>query len=393
MAFRQPQGQRFSLLSRFMVLFMALALAGCEAILPSGDRPDDVAPPPEDTISQGIPDDQSRHRVALLVPMSGNNAGVGQSIANAANMAILDTGGERVRITTYDTAEGAAAAAGRALADGSRLILGPLLAENVRATAPVARDASVPVIAFSNDTGVAGGGTYVMGFTPAQSIDRVTRYAHERGARRFGALVPEGLYGQRAGAAFAASVEAAGGQLVASRGYARSARSLTAAVNQLLDEGPFDAILIADSGATAQRAVGIIRDRGEGEVRILGTELWNNQPGLASDPRMHGAWFASVPDQTFETMSRRYRARFDSDPYRLSSLGYDAALLVVRIAREWQLGNPFPLTALTDDGGFAGVDGAFRFQENGIAERALEVQQIGSGGFTVVSPAPRGFGS
>ncbi|MCP5916117.1 penicillin-binding protein activator, partial [Klebsiella pneumoniae] len=86
-----------------------------------------------------------RHRVALLVPLTGPNGGVGRSIANATQLALLDTRSEKVRITTYDTAAGAAAAAQRAIAEGNRLILGPLLADDVRAVAPIARGAKVPV--------------------------------------------------------------------------------------------------------------------------------------------------------------------------------------------------------------------------------------------------------
>lgn len=397
MASRHPQEQRRSALRRFGVIFVALALAGCESLLPrSAPPPTETAPPPEpeeEVIREGIPED-GRHRVALLVPTSGNNAGVGQSIANAANMAILDTGGEEVRITTYDTAGdgGAMAAANRALADGSRLMLGPLLAENVRMVTPAARGAEVPIIAFSNDTGVAGEGVYVMGFTPTQSIERVTDYAYRQGARRFAALVPQGLYGQRAAAAYTQAVRSLGGTLVGIRNYERQSRSLQRAVTQLNGEGDFDVLLIADSGETARQAVQYLRAVNEDSVQILGTELWNNQPNLTSFPELRGALFASVPDRMFGTLSRRYRSRFGSDPYRLSSLGYDAALLVVRIAEDWQLGAGFPLTALTDADGFAGVDGAFRFSNGNVAERALEVQRIDASGFTVVDAAPSGFG-
>ena len=47
------------------------------------------------------------------MPLTGANAGVGQSIANATKLAMLDTKSDAVRITTYDTAPGAAAAAQR----------------------------------------------------------------------------------------------------------------------------------------------------------------------------------------------------------------------------------------------------------------------------------------
>lgn len=398
MALSWFSAQRRAVFTRIGVVFAALSLAACQSIIPGGQRPQEEVPPtveqpPERPIEQGIPEDRERQRVALLVPMTGNNASVGQSIANAANMAILDTGGERVRITTYDTAAqgGASGAANRALADGNRLFLGPLLGDNVRVVGPLARGAGVPVISFSNDTGVAGNGAYVMGFTPAQAIDRVVGYAYDNGARRFAALIPEGLYGQRAQAAFNEAVTSRGGRVVATGNYSRSGRSLQLAVTQLNGEDEFDALLVADSGATAAQAVEQLRSLGRENVQIMGTELWNNQPNLGANAAMRGAIFASVSDGMFQTLSRRYRERFSGSPYRLSSLGYDAALLVVRIAQSWEPGSAFPVSELLDEGGFTGVDGAFRFSQSGIAERALEVQRITASGPTIVSPAPSGF--
>ena len=122
-------------------------------------------------------------------------------------------------------------------------------------------------------------------------------------------------------------------------------------------------------------------------AKILGTELWNTEASLAS-PALAGAWFASVSDGVYNQMATKYRARFGTAPFRLSSLGYDAVLLATKVATNWKVGTPFPLRALDDVGGFAGIDGAFRFNAYGVAERALEVQQVGTSGATVVSPAP-----
>jgi hypothetical protein len=90
----------------------------------------------------------------------------------------------------------------------------------------------------------------------------------------------------------------------------------------------------------------------------------------------------------FRPLSAKYRSRFGRAPSRLASLGYDAVLLAVRIGADWKVGTPFPVSRLTDAGGFGGVDGAFRFGRDGVAQRALEVRQAGG---TVVSAAPRGF--
>jgi branched-chain amino acid transport system substrate-binding protein len=141
------------------------------------------------------------------------------------------------------------------------------------------------------------------------------------------------------------------------------------------------------------QAVPIIRAKGGGSARVLGTELWNTEGAIGTTPALRGAWFASVSDGLYNQLATKYRARFGKSPYRLASLGYDAVLLVSRIGEDWRIGGTFPVSRLTDSGGFSGIDGAFRFNRDGIAERALEVQQAGAGGFTVVSPAPRGFGN
>jgi ABC-type branched-subunit amino acid transport system substrate-binding protein len=109
--------------ARIAFMGTALFLAACSSIVPKGPAPTTPTGPAQPTgpeVVQGLPTDTARHRVALLVPMTGTNAGVGQSIANATTLALLDTKTDRVRITTYDTALGAAAAVNKALADGNR---------------------------------------------------------------------------------------------------------------------------------------------------------------------------------------------------------------------------------------------------------------------------------
>ena len=376
---------------------MGLALGGCQLVpKPRPEAPPEPelpeAPPePEEAPGPQLPPGETRNRVAVLVPTSGANAGVGQSIANAANLALLDAGNDRIRITIYDTARGgAAAAANQALAEGNGLFLGPLLAEDVRAVAPVARRAGVPVISFSNDTSVAGNGVYLMGFTPAQSIARVVDHARGQGLDRFGAVTPEGIYGRRAAQAMIDSVERSGGRLVAMQSYAGGPGGLRTAVGKLQALGGYDAVLIADGGRTAAAAAPLLK-AGSAGIRLLGTELWATETGLGRTPALRGAWFASVSDGMFNQLRTRYRARYGANPYRLASLGYDSVLLTVRIAKNWRLGRPFPERELRDPVGFAGVDGPFRFTPNGIAERSLEVREVTATGTITVSPAPRSF--
>ncbi|HEX8364518.1 MAG TPA: penicillin-binding protein activator [Allosphingosinicella sp.] len=388
----RPQAGRSLPGATLLALALAL-LAGCQ-LVPRAEGPaplpDEAAVVDENDLpGPPLPPGETRNRVAILVPLTGPNAAVGQSVANAANLALADSGSERIRLTAYDTARGPLLAVQQALAEGNGLFLGPLLAEDARAIAPLASRAHVPVIAFSNDVSVAGEGVYVLGLNPAESIERVVGYARERGLTRFGALLPTSIYGDRAGLALAGAVRRGGGQLVAVRSYARTPETLRAAAEDLALQGPFDAVLIADGSRMAALAVPILRGSGTG-LRIIGTELWTAETNLPQ--ALRGAWFAGPSNRNFDALRNRYRARYGAAPYRLASLGYDAALLAARVAGQWPLGRRFPARSLAAADGFSGVDGAFRFARDGVAERALEVQEVTAAGTVTISVAPRDFG-
>jgi ABC-type branched-subunit amino acid transport system substrate-binding protein len=376
---RLSQARRAFLLAS---LGTTLVLAGCQTGR-RGPLPGPVEPGPAQPI-QG-----PRNLVAVIVPTSGSDGAIGQSIANAAQLALADSGEKSLRLTVYDSAAagGAAAAATRAIADGNRLILGPLLASEVRAAAPVARRADVPIVAFSNDERVAGNGVYIMGFTPDQSIERVVAQARASGRSSFAALVPTGLYGERATQAMLAAVRKSGGRITVVEQYNRSPASVKAAATRLRGKGNFDAVLIGDAGRMAAIAAPALPAR----AKFMGTELWASDKTLGKTPALRGAWYAAAPDARFNQLSGRYRARYGKSPYRLASLGYDAVLLAVRSAKNWPMGKPFPARGLVDKGGFAGVDGSFRFGRDGIAERLLEVRQVTAAGTTIVSPAGKAF--
>lgn len=369
----------------------ALLLAGCQMIPKTGPGapPPEVGPAPEPSATE-LPTDETRHRIAILVPLTGRNGPVGQSIANAANMAILDTSAENLRITTYDTSQGAGAAATKAVADGNKLILGPMLSENVPAVESVARRAGVPLISFSNNTTVAKADVFVMGHIPEQSIERSVEYARSKGASRFAALLPTGDYGDRAQSALTSALRSYGGLLARTERYDRGSTAVIGAANRLHDAGGYDTVLIADGVQLATQGATALKEGGAAP-RILGTELWSGEPALTRSAALRGALFSAVSNQRFQRFRDSYQARFGDAPYRISTLGYDAVLLTLRVARDWRFGRPFPTSQLVARDGFLGLDGAFRFGTNGVIERAMEVREVKAGDVTVVDPAPARF--
>jgi len=371
---------------------LAAGLAACK-VIPDDGRPPVAQPTPQptETPDDALPTDDGRHRIALLVPMSGSNGPVGQSIANATTMALLDTNADNLRITTYDTATGADSAAARAIRDGNKLILGPLLGTDVAAVVARARPADVPLITFSNDTAVAARDVFVMGVMPEQSIARVIDYSVARGARRFAALIPNGEYGRRAEVALADRIAARGGVLAATERYDRGNTSIVSAAERLRARGGFDTVLIADGVRLSAMAAGSLKTAGADLPRLLGTELWSGDDDVTRASALRGAWFAAVSDGRYRQFVSSYEGRFGEQPYRIATLGYDSVLLTLRVARDWRVGSKFPAAALLDEGGFLGLDGPFRFNRNGVAERSMEVRQVGNGTISVVDPAPTRF--
>ncbi|WP_298189196.1 penicillin-binding protein activator [Novosphingobium sp.] len=373
-------------LRRWIMCGALSLLAGC-AVIP---KPTEAPPPPKPVEvtpdANVLPTDADRHRVALLVPMSGPNAPVGMAIANATTMALLDTNAQNVRITTYDTALGAGPAANKAILDGNRLILGPLLADEVVAVASVARPAKVPMITYSNDATVADRDVFVLGQVPAQAIARVVGFAQDKGIKSIGAIIPTGAYGQRVSSALMVAARSRGLTVTTIESYDRSNTSVSSAVRRVLAKGPVDALLIGDSGRIALMAAPAAAG-----TQLLGTELWNGDASIAKSPSMRGAWFAAVSDSRFGRFEQSYRTRFGAAPSRLATLGYDSVLLTLNVARGWKPGTLFPTGKLYVRDGFVGLDGVFRFEANGVAERAMEVREVGAGTFVTASPAPAKF--
>ena len=97
--------------------------------------------------------------------------------------------------------------------EGAELILGPLFAQEVSGAAPVARQASIPMIAFSSDEKVAGSGVYLLSFLAGRDVPRIVSFALSRGKRNFAELVPQSPYGRIAEAAFGRAVSSGGGQI------------------------------------------------------------------------------------------------------------------------------------------------------------------------------------
>lgn len=412
---------RFASLLPVLAALAALASCAPPPIVPaplSTPQPPYGAPPPAAPPTPAAPAAAAPSgpaKIAFLVPLSGPNGDLGKALLDAAQLALFETGGDQLTLVPRDTKgtpSGAADAARSAVGDGVALILGPLLAGEVEAVKPIARDAHINEIAFSTVTDLAGGNTFLLGFLPRQEVVREVAYARERGIVRFAALAPDTAYGHVMTDALREAASSSGGSVAEIAFFDPRSADPSTAIARLLPAGPaspaapgatdqpspkpptvanFDALLLPEGGAQLKQVARRLAAAGidTKATRLLGSGLWD-EPDIGSEPALDGGWFAASSPELRREFARRFRATYGREPPRLASLGYDAAALAAALA-SGKSGPPFSREAILNPNGFSGVDGLFRFTPNGLVQRGLAVLEVEPQGNVVVSPAPQTF--
>jgi outer membrane PBP1 activator LpoA protein len=377
-----------ALLSTLLLLLLAACTTG-----PSVQPAQPTAPQPLPGVVTG-----GAVKVGLLLPLgaTGEPARIAAAMKQAAELALIDAGNANITLVTKDTggsANGARAAAEAVLAEGAEVILGPLLAPEVAAVAPVAKGRGVAVIAFSSQSSTAQAGVYLMSFLPEEEVANVTRYATSTGIRTFGAFVPQSQYGQIIENAIQTSAQRYSATVALTERFDRSGDVAPAAqrVAQAAQAGSFQGLFIPEGGQKLRQVASALSGAGltAQSVRFMGTGLWDD-PVTYGTPLLEGGWFAGVAPELVARFDQQYSATYGQKPPRLASLAYDAVNLTVQLSR-FPAGQRFTDARITTAEGFTGVNGLYRFRPNGRIERALSILEVTTGGPRVVAPAPDRF--
>src|ERR1700742_1028799 len=231
------------------------ACAGVQQSLSSFSNPfsSNNAPPPAPAgpAQQPLAVGNGQVKVGLILPLSAaGNAGVAaQSMKNAAEMALAEFQNPNIQLLIKDdggSPQGAQQSTQQALDEGAEIILGPLFALSVPATAQLARARNVSVIAFSTDSSVAGRGVYLLSCLPESDVNRIIEYSASIGKRSFAAMLPDNAYGNVVEAAFKQAVGRRGGRVVAFEKYGADRSTAVRNVAQTLPTA--DALFLADDG-------------------------------------------------------------------------------------------------------------------------------------------------
>jgi ABC-type branched-subunit amino acid transport system substrate-binding protein len=248
------------------------------------------------------------------------------------------------------------------------------------------------MIAFSTDSSVAAPGVHLLSFLPESDVDRVIGYAIQQGKRSFAALIPDNAYGTVVQAAFQQAVARGGGRVVVLERYPLDRAQMQGPVQRVASAvKQVDSIFIPDGADAVTAAVQALTAGGVNtrRVQLIGTGLWDD-PRIFADAGAQGGWYAAPDPAGYRAFSGRYKSRYGQDPLRPATLSYDAVSLVAALVKT-QGAARFSEEILTNQSGFAGIDGVFRFRPDGTNQRGLAVMRVTTSGAQVIAPAPKAF--
>ncbi len=407
-----------------LCLAVTLALASCAGQAPQiSGTPSTTGLTPSPSAPQNM--GKTSGNMLLLVPLSGSLAPVGQVLVNAAKLAV--PAGETPALDIRDTGgtpSGAVAAAQAGIAAGDGVILGPLTAAETKAVAPVAKQAGVNMLAFTNDSTVGAPGIWPLGITPAEQVQRVVQYAAQTGRTQLAGLLPDSDYGRHLADALqqetaalsepspqivyyeqgfsslnqavrqVSSWDSRGASLMAQikaakeSGTAAGLQKARELSRQQVAPPPFNALFIgATDGTTLAELANFLPYYGvtPPQVQLLGPSLWASlATAMASQSTLVGALYAAPDPAAAAPFQAKYSAAYGAAPPAIADIGFDAAAL----AKLASASGGYTVQALTAPSGFTGTDGLLVLQPDGTVKRGLAVFAVTPGQPSIVSPAP-----
>lgn len=422
------------MLKKFSALLLCLGLAACSTsrgtkVSDRGGIQDFNTDISEINISG-----QDSFRVGMLLPLSGPAARHGQGLRNAAMVALEDIKNPNLIVQFYDskgTPEGARTAVKNAISQKANIIVGPLMSTEVQAIANETIYQGVPVIAFSTAQEVLQPTVYTMGLLVEEQVDRIMTYAAQKGRRRFALLIPDNSTGNAVAKAAFKSAQKNNVSVTTIGYYQPETSDFSGIIKEMTNYGSrhntvirkkaeleakakagdaaaaqelkkistkegigsldFDAVLVPESGAKLTAAISMFAyyDAAYPEIQFLGTSVWeagkfNNESAIVN------SWYPAISRAHSAYFAGKYNTVFGERPSSLYSFAYDAIALTNQLSRQPA---EYINQAITKPEGYIGINGAFRFFEDGTNQHSLDILEIRSSGDVVVDAASKSFGS
>lgn len=378
--------------------------------------------------------DRQKVKVGLFFPFSGKNKELGVALYQAAMLSLFDNDTnhnlELVLVDSKDTAQDPTKTIDEIINKNIKIVIGPVFSKSVEAISQDMINHNITAISLSNNQALRGrlnngGGVFVAGIMPEAQIEVTVAHAIDNNLTNFAILAPNNQYGLTISEILKRFVNLRDGRIITTEFYSPSGIDLEKAVDRIVkanwvprkvlkvpgkkpkevgvvkeeDRIYPQVILIPESGKMLTKITALIKEynKDERDYQLIGTGEWDNEESL-KDPNLEGGWFGAPSHERFALFEKSYYQNYQKTPPRIASIVYDSVAAIAElvdqhndrelIIRDFTTYSNPENAKFKGLNGFDGIDGNFRFLENGMVQRNLAVLEIQNGDFkTIDKPA------
>jgi ABC-type branched-subunit amino acid transport system substrate-binding protein len=322
-------------------------------------------------------------KVGLLIPLSGPKKNIGNSILNAAMMALYDNQHSNITLIPIDSGtseEEAEIAIRKALERSCDLIIGPVFSKQVLG-AKKYLPSHVNMISFSNDLTNAGRNIFIAGHSPHEQTNYIIQSLNDYGLTKIIALLPDNKYGKEVGAVFTEIVQYLLDKTPQIYFYDEEniAESFIDQVYDVIVETSPQAIYIPDASRKTISLISKLKYKGLNlsETVIVGSSDWN-KPLFLNDHSLKGALFPDTKISAGYAFVEQFKKHFSYKPDVLAEISYDLVSMAAALYQH-QPNTCFERKNITSKSGFSGLKGHFHFDKIGRIHRKYTFMEITGG--------------
>ena len=361
--------------------------------------------------------------VGLMLPLSGKHYQIGQSLLNAAQLAIAKTNNKKIVLNVIDTADddNMLSELYKLIENDVDIFVGPVFSDKVDQIKEIIKDNNIPIISLSNNSKLADDGLYIFGLTLEDEINKLLSFSYSNNLKKYAVIIPKNEFGYRVEREFNEfksknnltsfkfvfyNAESPDFYKVSKKVSNYDQRKLnlenkikilevenTEKAKQELKklkkmdtygELNFEAIIIfARNFQEVSNFSSILPyyDVDPKKIQYIGNSIWFKNQAL-KEPGLANGYFTSLNLDNRRVFEDSYVEIFNSSPHTLSTYTYDIVGLLSKLHSEE---SNFKINMLHNNQGFIGIDGWFKIFPNGKVLRKPEIYKIKNQNFTLIN--------
>ena len=346
-------------------------------------------------------------RIGVLLPLSGEFQGIGESFLKAIQLALYDISNEDIKIYPKDTKGNALdtyQSAKEFEKEGIEIVIGPIFYENLERLEEINK---ITFISLTNQTQKIPKNTIAFGINIESQMDALKKYFDKIEVSKTLLLSPksEFIYQSKSVAekdvlkfyrtySYHANPRKITGEIEKITKYRERKKDLERRIkileksdlykdkNELkkleqmhtLGKVNFDSVVVVDFGERLKSVLSsfMFSDVPSDKVNFFTINQWFDE-SLFNENAMQNLHFPSIDFDNLKKFKKRFLNTFNEEPNEVSILAYDALGLIYYC---WSNNNfQFKQDQLYIKEGFKGLHGVF-FIENNLSKQKLKIYQV-----------------